>query len=431
MRYPLGVLWVAAAGIMAGAGEPAATQSTTRPTYAEAFKAYYDYAGPRTQETLDRLTRALERPETRMAAVRELVDFAGHEAYQVGSVFMVYPDGTRDIRRKAVAVLSAAMDEATIGLALSSEDPILVYWGLWQFGRLREPQIHVPRLKALAAGHDESLRARAVEVLGRHGQESRFLGQRVEEEKSPHVLANLLLSNTAAGVPARFNERIVALLKDADPDVRQAAVNFIGGNWTAAAMRQMFVDATVMEALLARADTPEAGIALATFRDRANQPDLTDFPTAAAWWKEHRRDWEQARFPRWVRPNGGSIVAAIVTKGEAPAWEALIELRNTGTQPVALDAGELARIDWQFFRQDGSRMPLEPRRDEVSRWIIIGPGEQVREPAGLKLPALQDGRYLLRGVVTFTGSRAEGRPAGMAVYSLQLPLPAIVVEIGT
>jgi hypothetical protein len=419
---------------MAGAALGAATAPAG--TYREEFKKSQSYAGPRTEETLGRLRGELEKPETRMRALRELIDFAGPKLYQTGSMMMVFQDGTTEIRGEAAAMVVAASDDATIRAGLVGKDPVVEYWSIWNFQRLKDARGMLPVLEKLASGEDESIRSRAVEMLGRYPEEKGFLAQRARTEKSPYVLEETLLRNSAGEVPREFGKRMAALMADPDLEVRKKALSFVAGNWISAPSRQMFVDAPLMDVLLGRAAAREedSAAALALFAQEANQPAFANARAAATWWSGHREDWALARIPRSVQQNGLQVIPSITTRGTiggTPAWEATVTLTNKTRSAMVFNTAWLAHSDWELFGADGKRITFDQAKKGPAVWVNLGPGDRASTPVAIALPELAAGRYTLRGVLDMIADAEDQKaaPAGEQVLNGQLVLPAIEVEV--
>ena len=371
-----------------------------------------------------------------MAALRELIDFAGPVIYQVrGSVFFAFPGGRTDLRNQASNAAHAAADDATVQKALAGADPILVFWGIWHFQGLKDQPAVLPLLERIAQGKEESLRAQAVEALRQNGDWS-FVRGLAQSEKSPYVLDNILYQGNPGGAAA-FNQRLCDLLRDPDPAVRNEVVSYIGFNWISAAARQMILTAPVMDALLACAQPghPGANAALDTFRTYANQKSLPTVAATATWWNANRTDWEQARFPRGEPTNGGNMYASIVTRGtvgRVPGWQASIILENHRRDYVYVNLAEIASVRWFLYDAAGEIVPIDTKAPEaLPRWIDMQPGQTVSEVAPINLEAggpLAPGRYTLHAWM-FLGSDTRDMPPNVALLSVEIPFPAITVEV--
>ena len=235
MKIFLCSMVIAEAGLIAAGASPAA-----RPTldYAKAFEKSRLYAGPRTREHLEQLKSALAKNETRMGALRELIDFMGD--YWKGSLTASYSDGSAKLRQDAGQVIGDAADDATILAAIHSSDPLLIFWGMNHFDRLKDHAASLSVLKEFAKNRDTTLRLRAVEVLRQNG-ESTFVQHLATTEKSPYVLDQILFVGQPAGAIA-MNHRLCELLTDDDANVRKEIIGYIGNNWILGGGRATIVE---------------------------------------------------------------------------------------------------------------------------------------------------------------------------------------------
>ena len=374
-------------------------------------------------------------PETRLAALRELIDFAGMSAYNGGSMIISYPDGTTNIRRDAAKSLHSAADDATVQKALDSRDPLLNFWGIWHSQTPAHPEVTIPKLERFAEGNDLTLRTNAVERLRGIPAARDFIDKRNAMEKSPWVLDQLLFAGREQGRPA-LQDKLRGLLDDPDPKVRLDIIKYLSANWISAASRQIFFDAPMMDALLKRAQAgqpadADAKAALAAFTALANGPGFADAATAAAWWKDHRTDWELARFARSYSPNG-PIRAAIVTTeepGGTPDWHASIIVTNQAQGPRNLNLAEIEFIQWDLYDSGGRRIRQGANSPAPQpQWVTLEQGQSVQKDATFDPTGMRRGRYILRGTIMF-GLHREGLPAGMALTSVQIPMPAIILDV--
>ena len=426
-------------GLTACAGTPT-RNATSKPlvyaTYWDEVARSEHAGGARTQANLDQIKRALEVPETRMTALRGLLDYAGLATYLGSGVAAAYYlNDTGELREQAARAAHGAADEGTILKALNAPDPMLTYWGTSHFDGLKNANAALPIVRRLAQGKDETLRVRAVEVLLRNG-EREFVGQLAATEKSPEVLDEILFAGNPNGARA-MNARLEELLKDPEPGVRAKVLGYIKNNWMKAAARQLYVDAPLMDAVLACAQEqhPEAAYALETFRANANQEQLANVAAAESWWNEKRSNWELGRFPRWVRPAGMPIKVSIVTTGQiggTPEWQASITLENHWDMGVWVTLAKTAELRWDLFDRFGQRVPLETKYGEaVPNWLEMQPGQTVTQvwPELREVgPLLKPGRYMLHASVIL-GMDRRGIPDHAAMYSGELALPTITIEV--
>jgi hypothetical protein len=196
------------------------------------------------RQRLDELSAALENEETRMSAVRELIEFAGDQLYMRGSVRVGSGDPEKDrLMWEAGDVLLRCVDVETIGKALSDPDRNVQWWALTYFPNDLENQETwvplVPKLQQLATEGDANIRFLAVEKLRWYPQARDFLAGRIEEETSPQVLMCLMRPST--GGPEymrRVCGRVVQLLRHDNPKVRAEALSFVAWNSHPAPMWQ-------------------------------------------------------------------------------------------------------------------------------------------------------------------------------------------------
>ncbi|HEX4125840.1 MAG TPA: hypothetical protein VHY37_14025, partial [Tepidisphaeraceae bacterium] len=121
-----------------------ATQPATATDYATELHHGQSYAGPRTQSHLDQIKLRLANRDARLAAVHELLDFAGLSAYAISDLSVSYGDGTDNVRDQACRLLNAAADDPTVRSALLGSDAMVKLWGLYHFDELKDPRAQFP-----------------------------------------------------------------------------------------------------------------------------------------------------------------------------------------------------------------------------------------------------------------------------------------------
>ncbi len=196
---------------------------------------------------LERLVSELERPESRMQAISQLIRLAGGQLYRSPGIMMSSGDREWDAyqQRAAKALYSSAGVE-TIRQALEYPDAFVKFWGIMNFQCLVDKQDEwsplLPKLEELASGKDPSLRSVAIQKLQWYTAAQDFLSERIEVETSPEVLMRLLYVCDRSEYNRRFLQRFDPLLHHTDKKVRRDALGFIGSNSNMAPMWQISFD---------------------------------------------------------------------------------------------------------------------------------------------------------------------------------------------
>lgn len=444
VTWILAVTW---SGLSTGATGPAGTRPGAAATYSEALKVSEAYAGPRTAEALNRLKGVLANQGApaaeRLAALRELIDFAGSRNVYNRSKFLAAhtpaapgPAGAASglldqethLQREAAMAVIWAANAPLITAALESADPLLRFWALWHFRQHENGVPLLPQVEALALSDDPTLRVQAIRVLKTFPGEEAFLRGRVGVEKLPEALAAILGETPA--LAARLRE----LLVQGDAGVRTDVLMFLRASRNAAPARQLVLDAATVEAVLARAGAGEADAALAfDFFREVTDPDLRTVEFARQWWAGNRAGWEAGSIARFTLPQGG-LRAAFTHNGrgtvDSPRGPMLF-LQNVGATDLHVNLAKAEAVQWEVFDGEGRRVPtpegllLGPAG--APEFVTIRPGETRSKAVRFDTAALPGGKYVVRGVVVFDSDN-PGAPAGVAMWQGQITLPGVVVQ---
>ncbi len=223
---------------------------------------------PDLEATVTGFIGQLERKESRMQAMLVLIQFAGPELYQQGSVVF---GGTGDakfdgLRKRAAAAVHQCADVDTVGQALDSPDRSLQFWGVTHFGSAESTETEqnpwvplLPKLERLAVEADANIRSMAHERLKDYPTAHDFITRRVELETSPEVLMRLMRDREPLDQFNKvFVDRLCALLCHADERVRRDALLFIGFNSGRAPVWQFNFDEAVLDRVLESTRSPSA-----------------------------------------------------------------------------------------------------------------------------------------------------------------------------
>ena len=156
---------------------------------------------PQREAVVDAFVERLNHDDTRMAALSDLLIFAGNIAlYQDGGSIVWAGSGEPEFdrlrRRTATAVYQYANVD-TIGKALDSRQAHVLFWAVRSFPNDLEPAAQapwvplLPKLEKAATEADANIRDVADETLAVYPQEHEFLDKRVEAETSADVLMRL------------------------------------------------------------------------------------------------------------------------------------------------------------------------------------------------------------------------------------------------
>ena len=208
---------------------------------------------PEIDTVLSTFVGRLDKPDTRLQALSDLIRFAGTQLIRIGSVMMMSGDEQLDeLQRKASDAVWRCVDIETVGKALDSGDAILQRWAARGFRKQEEDRpawsVLLPKLQKLAIGGDEQQREEALEDLRWYPESREFFDERIRVETSAYVLLRLMPKE-------EYIKRLYVLLRHADESVRHEALGMIGGNSNMAEMYRMNFDAKTLGRVIELAES--------------------------------------------------------------------------------------------------------------------------------------------------------------------------------
>ena len=237
-----------------------------------------------TNANLPELSAQLDRPETRMAALSQLVSLSSIKLYQLGGVFFTTGDAKADRQmEEAAKIVRIHATLPTVREALASGDRDLQFWGVW-FWRGGEARPYeraedewlslLPEIKRLAAHGEANVRLIAIQRLQRLESERAYLQTLRETETECFNLLNLLPHGDNQELTAQFKPYLLKLLHSEDPAVRRNALLFVGSNHSSAPMWQVHFDEAVQARVeeLTKSSLPEERKAAAFALDGMKMP---------------------------------------------------------------------------------------------------------------------------------------------------------------
>jgi hypothetical protein len=166
-------------------------------------------------------------PSTRLEGLHQLIRMAGPRLYE-GSIVMGDPNPEMfKLRGEAAQAVASCRDVATISEALDSRVPSIRTWAVLNFERrpeLQGPWLPLlPRLVRLLSDPDPGMRQMAVDALWFLPEGRRAILEREPLEMDPYVLLRIARSGSS---PA-FKLSLLRLLSSPDAGVRGSALSFI------------------------------------------------------------------------------------------------------------------------------------------------------------------------------------------------------------
>ena len=265
--------------------------------FAEPVKGADGASDIMSEEELKRTILQLSEPTTEMAALRKLIKFAGFFLYN-GHLGLVTGDEAADeLRRAATRAVHAHRNVDNVRRALSSDDPVMRFWGVMSFetiyGKCEPWKPLLPRLEEIAASRDEDagVRSEAIRRLQSYEEAAWFLTnlQESPKEMDPWLLM-VLLRFDRPELRAQWYARAVKFLSEKDEALRMLWLQVIGGNvWnpSTAPMWKIEADPALVESLRQIARTgskkekelaSEAVKALAMKPKTTAKPDVPSSP---------------------------------------------------------------------------------------------------------------------------------------------------------